>query len=85
LNGINLCINRHSVLTSQLMPFHLQSQKEQNISCYGRGIGCEKLENSCVFGGECQLSVGFDNKADDLTIKKLTHGIPTMKGKFDAL
>ena len=26
-----------------------------------------------------------NNKADDLTIKKLTHGNPTMKGKFDAL
>jgi len=25
------------------------------------------------------------NKADDLTIKKLTHGNPTMKAKFDAL
>jgi hypothetical protein len=24
-----------------------------------------------------------NNKADDLTIKKLTHGNPTMKGKFD--
>ncbi|SHE90920.1 hypothetical protein SAMN03080594_10218 [Arenibacter palladensis] len=26
-----------------------------------------------------------NNKADDLTIKKLTHGNPTMKAKFDAL
>jgi hypothetical protein len=26
-----------------------------------------------------------NNKADDLTIKKLTHGNPTMKEKFDAL
>ena len=26
-----------------------------------------------------------NNKADDLTIKKLTHGNPTMKGKFDNL
>ena len=26
-----------------------------------------------------------NNKADDLTIKKLTHGNPTMKGKFDDL
>jgi hypothetical protein len=26
-----------------------------------------------------------NKKADDLTIKKLTHGNPTMKGKFDAL
>jgi len=24
-----------------------------------------------------------NNKADDLTIKKLTHGNPTMKAKFD--
>ena len=24
-----------------------------------------------------------NNKADDLTIKKLTHGTPTMKAKFD--
>jgi hypothetical protein len=26
-----------------------------------------------------------NNKADDLTIKKLTHGNPTMKAKFDEL
>jgi hypothetical protein len=26
-----------------------------------------------------------NNKADDLTIKKLTHGNPTMKEKFDGL
>ena len=26
-----------------------------------------------------------NNKADDLTIKKLTHGNPTMKAKFDDL
>jgi hypothetical protein len=26
-----------------------------------------------------------NNKADDLTIKKLTHGNPTMKAKFDGL
>jgi len=26
-----------------------------------------------------------NDKADDLTIKKLTHGNPTMKAKFDAL
>ena len=26
-----------------------------------------------------------NNKADDLTIKKLTHGNPTMKAKFDNL
>ena len=26
-----------------------------------------------------------NNKADDLTIKKLTHGNPTMKKKFDNL
>ena len=26
-----------------------------------------------------------NNKADDLTIKKLTHGNPTMRGKFDGL
>ena len=26
-----------------------------------------------------------NNKADDLTIKKLTHGNPTMKSKFDEL
>lgn len=26
-----------------------------------------------------------NNKADDLTIKKLTHGNPTMRGKFDSL
>ena len=26
-----------------------------------------------------------NNKADDLTIKKLTHGNPTMKAKFDSL
>ena len=26
-----------------------------------------------------------NNKADDLTIKKLTHGNPTMKEKFDNL
>jgi hypothetical protein len=26
-----------------------------------------------------------NNKAEDLTIKKLTHGNPTMKAKFDAL
>ncbi len=25
-----------------------------------------------------------NNKADDLTIKKLTYGNPTMKAKFDA-
>jgi hypothetical protein len=26
-----------------------------------------------------------NNKADDLTIKKITHGNPTMKAKFDGL
>jgi hypothetical protein len=26
-----------------------------------------------------------NNKAEDLTIKKLTHGNPTMKAKFDGL
>jgi hypothetical protein len=26
-----------------------------------------------------------NNKAEDLTIKKLTHGNPTMKEKFDTL
>jgi uncharacterized protein YoxC len=26
-----------------------------------------------------------NQKAEDLTIKKLTHGNPTMKGKFDEL
>ena len=26
-----------------------------------------------------------NNKADDLTIKKLTHGNPTMKAKFDGI
>lgn len=26
-----------------------------------------------------------NEKADDLTIKKLTHGNPTIKGKFDEL
>ncbi len=31
-----------------------------------------------------QLRLAND-KADDLTIKKLTHGNPTMKAKFDEL
>ncbi|PKL80704.1 MAG: DUF2130 domain-containing protein [Ignavibacteriae bacterium HGW-Ignavibacteriae-4] len=39
---------------------------------------------AALLSSENQLRLA-NNKAEDLTIKKLTHGNPTMKAKFDAL
>lgn len=47
-------------------------------------IGHLEKTKAALLSSENNLRLA-NNKADELTIKKLTHGNPTMKAKFDGL
>lgn len=61
-----------------------QSHFQEAIKKIDASIAAMQKVKEELTTSENQLRLAND-KADDLTIKKLTHGNPTMKAKFDAL
>lgn len=65
--------------------YQLASNKfKEAIEEIDKSIARMQKVKEALTASENQLRLAND-KADDLTIKKLTHGNPTMKAKFDAL
>jgi hypothetical protein len=65
--------------------YDLASKKFQTaIDEIDKSIDHLQKTKDALLGSDRQLRLAND-KAQDITIKKLTHGNPTMKQKFDAL
>jgi hypothetical protein len=65
--------------------FNLASKKfHEAIDSIDKSIGQLQKTKEALLSSENNLRLA-NNKADDLTIKKMTHGNPTMKEKFDKL
>jgi hypothetical protein len=65
--------------------YDLASRKfEEAIAGIDKTIKELEKTKAALMSSESNLRLA-NNKADDLTIKKLTHGNPTMKSKFDEL
>jgi hypothetical protein len=65
--------------------FNLASKRfHEAIDSIDKSIGQLQKTKEALLSSENNLRLA-NNKADDLTIKKMTHGNPTMKEKFDKL
>jgi hypothetical protein len=63
--------------------YNLASKKfHEAIDSIDKSIAQLQKTKDALLSSENNLRLA-NNKADDLTIKKLTHGNPTMKAKFD--